>query len=49
MNTLFLGIWTHFVKAHCDIHAKYSEVDVIKMLECLIDNMYVEFSGQIFQ
>ena len=30
-------------------HTKYSEVDVIKMLEFLTDNMYAKFSGQIFQ
>ena len=49
INTLFLGIWSHFVKDHFDVHIKYSEADVIKMLEFLIDNTYMEFSGQTFQ
>ena len=30
-------------------HKKYSDADVIKMLEYLIDNIFVEFGGQIFQ
>ena len=28
---------------------KYSDADVIKMLEYLIDNIFVEFRGRIFQ
>ena len=28
---------------------KYSDADVIKMLEYLIDNIFVEFGGRIFQ
>ena len=36
------------MKDHSDVHTKYSEVDVIEMLESLIDNIYVEFCGQIF-
>ena len=39
----------HFVKDHFDVHTKYSEVDVIKMLEFLIDKIYMQFSEQIFQ
>ena len=30
-------------------HKKYSDADVIKMLEYLIDNIFVEFGGRIFQ
>ena len=30
-------------------HKKYSDADVIKMLEYLIDNILVEFGGRIFQ
>ena len=41
INTLFMRIW----KDHSAVHFKYSEVDVIEMLEFLIDNIYVEFSG----
>ena len=28
---------------------KFSESDIIKMLECLIDNIFVTFGGRIFQ
>ena len=31
------------------MQTKYYEVDVIRMLDFLIDNIYVEFSGLIFQ
>ena len=34
---------------HSDASQKYSEADVIKMLEYLIDNIFVEFGGRIFQ
>ena len=40
---------TYFVKDHSDVQTKYSEVDVIRMLDFLIDNIYLEFSGLIFQ
>ena len=39
----------YFLKDHSDVHTKYSEVDIIKLLEFLIDNIYVEFRGKIFQ
>ena len=32
-----------------DAPQKYSDADVIKMLEYLIDNVFVEFGGRIFQ
>ena len=38
---------TYFVWDHSDAPQKYS--DVIKMLEYLIDNIFVEFGGRIFQ
>ena len=38
-----------FVRDHSDAPQKYSDADVIKMLEYLIDNIFVEFGGQIFQ
>ena len=40
---------TYFVRDHSDAPQKYSDADVIKMLEYLIDNIFVEFGGQIFQ
>ena len=39
----------HFVRDHSDAPQKYSDADVIKMLEYLIDNIFVEFGGRIFQ
>ena len=30
------------------VHIEYSEVGLIKILEFLIDNIHMEFSGQIF-
>ena len=40
---------TYFVRDHSDAPQKYSDADVIKMLEYLIYNMFVEFGGRIFQ
>ena len=40
---------TYFVRDHTDAPQKYSDADVIKMLEYLIDNIFVEFGGRIFQ
>ena len=40
---------THFVRDHSDAPQKYSDADVIKMLEYLIDNIFMEFGGRIFQ
>ena len=37
-----------FVKEHSDSKNKYSEDDIIKMLEFLVDNIFVVFSGKIF-
>ena len=37
---------THFVRDHSDAPQKYSDADVIKMLEYLIDNIFVEFGGR---
>ena len=39
----------YFIRDHSDAPQKYSEADVIKMLEYLIDNIFVEFGGRIFQ
>ena len=40
---------TYFVRDHSDAPQKYSDADVIKMLEYLIDNIFVEFGGRVFQ
>ena len=40
---------TYFIRDHSDAAQKYSDADVIKMLEYLIDNISVEFGGRIFQ
>ena len=40
---------TYFVRDHSDAPQKYSDANVIKMLEYLIDNIFVEFGGRIFQ
>ena len=40
---------THFVRDHSDTAQKYTDADVIKMLKYLIDNIFVEFGGRIFQ
>ena len=39
----------YFVKEHADSKTKYSEDDIIKMLECLVDNIFVVFAGNVFQ
>ena len=40
---------TYFVKEHSDSDKKYTEDDIIRMLEFLIDNIFVVFGGTIFQ
>ena len=40
---------TYFVRDHSDAPQKYSDAAIIKMLEYLIDNIFVEFGGGIFQ
>jgi hypothetical protein len=39
----------YFVKHQSDTMHKYSEVEIKKMLEFLIDNIYVVVGGQVFQ
>ena len=41
--------FVYFVKEHTDCSTKYSEQDIVGMLEFLIDNIFVEFGGVIFQ
>ena len=38
----------YFVKEHSDSKNKYSENDIIKMLEFLGDNIFVVFAGEVF-
>ena len=40
---------TYFVKEHSHSKNKYSEDDIIKMLEFLVDNIFVDFAGKVFQ
>ena len=40
---------TYFVKYHSDSDKKYSEDDICNMIDFLIDNIFVEFAGQVFQ
>ena len=40
---------TYFVKEHSDSDKKYTEDDIVKMLEFLVDNIFVVFGGQVFQ
>ena len=40
---------SYFVKNHTDSNRKYSEEDIVRMLDFLIDNIFVEFGGRIFQ
>ena len=39
----------YFVKEHSDVQQKYNEDDITKMINFLIDNIFVEFGGRIFQ
>ena len=40
---------TYFVRDHSDAPQKYSDAAVIKILEYLIDNIFLEFGRRIFQ
>ena len=41
---------SYFVKKnHSDSSKKFSETDIINMLEFLIDNKFVIFGGRVFQ
>ena len=40
---------SYFVRDHSDSTKKFPETDIINMLECLIDNVFVIFSGRVFQ
>ena len=40
---------SYFVKEHSDSNSEYTEDDIIKMLEFLVDNIFVVFAGKVFQ
>ena len=40
---------TCFVKNSSDSDNKFTETEIIDMLNCLIDNIYVTFGGKVFQ
>ena len=49
-NYMVLGhTETYFVKENSESKNKYFEVDIIKMLEFLVENMFVVFAGEVFQ
>ena len=39
----------NFVKEHSDSENKYPGDDIIKMLEFLVENIFVVFAGKVFQ
>ena len=39
----------YFVKEHSDLKNKYTEDDIVNMLEFLVDNIFVVFGGKVFQ
>ena len=39
----------YFVKEHSDSKNKYTEDDIINMLEFLVDNIFVVFRGEVFK
>ena len=41
--------WPYFVKQHSDSKNKYTEDDIINMLEFLVDNILVVFGRKVFQ
>jgi len=43
------GFNAYFVKEHTTCKAKYTEDDIINMINIFIDNIFIEFGGRIFQ
>ena len=39
----------YFVKEHSDSKNKYTEEGIIKMLEFLVEKIFVVFAGKVFQ
>ena len=40
---------SYFVKNYTEARQKYTEVEVINMVNFLVDNIFVEFGGYIYQ
>ena len=40
---------TSFVRSHSNAKHKYTEDDIVRMINFLIDNIFVECGGEIFQ
>ena len=40
---------TYFVKNHSNAKHKYTEHDIVRMINFLIDNIFVECGGEVFQ
>jgi len=43
------GLNTYFVKDHTNSKTKDTDVDIVDMINFLIDNIFIEFGGRIFQ
>jgi len=43
------GLNAYFDEYHTNSKRKYTEDDVVNMINCLIDNIFIEFGGRIFQ
>ena len=48
-SMLSLAMQVHALFSAILMHHKYSDADDVKILEYLIDNIFVEFCGRIFQ
>ena len=40
---------SYFVRGHSDLKSKYTEEDIKRMLEILVDNIFVVYAGKVFQ
>jgi len=43
------GLNAYFVKNHTNSKTKYTEDDIVNMINFLTDNIFMEFGGRIFQ
>jgi len=43
------GLNAYFVINHTNSKTKYTEDDIVNMINFLIDNIFIEFGGRIFQ
>ena len=51
-DTMFLVLGRegpYFVKKHSDSESKYTEDEMINMLQFLVDNIFVVFGGKVFK